>query len=165
MTLHETCLAACRVSLLRRLLVGAALIGWVPLGRAAPAQLPIATSLPEHLGAALRQRSPLVVLVSLPGCPFCKAARESYLAPMAREQQLPIVQVDMQSMQLVRGFRGVLATHAQQIQDWGVRIAPTVLFFGRDGVEVAERLAGAYLPDFYGAYLEQRLQEARKVMS
>jgi hypothetical protein len=36
-----------------------------------------------------------------------------------------------------------------------------VLFFGAKGKEVAERLEGGYIPDFYGAYLEQRLQVAR----
>jgi hypothetical protein len=40
-------------------------------------------------------------------------------------------------------------------------MAPTLLFFGPGGREVAERMEGAYLPDFYRAYLEQRLDQAR----
>jgi hypothetical protein len=28
-------------------------------------------------------------------------------------------------------------------------------------VEVVERLVGGYIPDFYGAYLDERLQAAR----
>ena len=32
------------------------------------------------------------------------------------------------------------------------------------GVEVAERLVGGMLPDFYGAYLDQRLETARKAV-
>jgi hypothetical protein len=42
-----------------------------------------------------------------------------------------------------------------------VDVAPTVLFFGRTGREVAPRLVGASR-DFYGAYLEQRLETARR---
>lgn len=164
MTLSQPLSLACLSPLRRRLLAGAGLTGFVLVGYAATAELPAATSLPQHLAAALRQQSPLVVMVSLPGCPFCTVARESYLAPMFREQYLPIVQVDMLSKQGLRDFKGANTTHEQQIHGWGVRMAPTVLFFGRDGAEVAERLVGGYLPDFYGAYLEQRLLTARKAL-
>jgi hypothetical protein len=36
-----------------------------------------------------------------------------------------------------------------------------VLFFGPQGQELAERLVGVAVPDFYGEYLEARLTEAR----
>ena len=58
-------------------------------------------------------------------------------------------------------FNGQSMTHDQWVRQQGVRIAPTVLFFGRAGQEVAARLKGAYLPDFYGSYLEARIQKAR----
>ena len=149
----------------RRRLLAAGLAVLGGSARALGMELPLASSLPEHLAGALGQRSPLLVMVSLPGCPFCKVARESYLAPMVRDDGLQIVQVDMLSKQPLRDFKGKGTTHEQQIQVWGVRLAPTVLFFGRDGAEVAERLVGGYLPDFYGAYLEQRLLVARKAVS
>jgi hypothetical protein len=38
-------------------------------------------------------------------------------------------------------------------------MAPTVLFMGPEG-EIAERLVGYGSPDFYGAYLEQRIAQA-----
>jgi len=41
-------------------------------------------------------------------------------------------------------------------------VAPTLLFIGRDGKEVAERLRGVPLPDFYGAYLQQRVEAANR---
>lgn len=135
------------------------------LVRATEPRLPVATALAEHLNAALGKGGPLVVMVSLPGCPFCKVVRESHLAPMHREQGLAVVQLDLQNRDSVRDFKGSTVTQAQQIQVWSVRIAPTVLFFGRNGVEVAQRLVGAYLPDFYGAYLDQRLETARKALA
>jgi len=45
-----------------------------------------------------------------------------------------------------------------------VSIAPTVLFFGRNGQEIADRMEGGYLPDFYAAYLDERLAQARKLL-
>jgi hypothetical protein len=47
------------------------------------------------------------------------------------------------------------------IRQWQISVTPTVLFFGPGGKEVAERLEGASLPDFYGAYLDQRLEKGR----
>ena len=41
------------------------------------------------------------------------------------------------------------------------RLAPTVVFLAPDGTELAERLIGYPSADFYGAYLEQRLEQAR----
>ena len=123
--------------------------------------LPPSVSLPDELAAALAAGSPLVVMVSLEGCPFCKIVRESYLVPMRQEQRLPVVQVDMHSRRSVKNFNGSPTTHQALIAAWRIEIAPTVLFLGRQGVEVAQRLVGGYIPDFYGAYLEQRLETAR----
>ena len=126
--------------------------------------LPPATSLPDELARALIAGSPLVVMVSLEGCPFCKIVRESYLAPMRQEQGLPVVQVDMRSQRSVRNFNGSATTHEALIAAWRIEVAPTVLFLGRQGAEVASRLVGGYIPDFYGAYLDERLETGRRVV-
>ena len=126
--------------------------------------LPPAVSLPDELAVALAAGSPLVVMVSLEGCPFCKIVRESFLAPMRQEQRLPVVQVDMRSQRSVRNFNAMPTTHEALIAAWRIEIAPTVLFLGRHGVEVAERLVGGYIPDFYGAYLAQRLEAAKRAV-
>lgn len=123
------------------------------------AVLPVARSLPDELAQALRQGRPLVVMVSLEGCPFCRRARQSHLAPMHREGGV-IVQVDMRSPQPVRDFDGQMSTHDALVQRWRVPIAPTLLFFGPGGRELAERMEGAYQPDFYGPYLDERLEKA-----
>lgn len=122
--------------------------------------LPPSVSLVDELRAALRKGNPLVVMVSLEGCVFCHAVRGSHLVPL-REQGMHVVQVDMRTTQMTRDFKGAVATHEQMVQAWGVRVAPTVLFFGPGGIEVAERLKGGYIPDFYGAYLDDRLATAR----
>ena len=128
---------------------------------AAGAVLPVAQSLADELAAALKAGQPLVVMVSLEGCPFCRAARDSYLEPMHRQEKVPVVQVDMRTAAVLRDFNRNTVTHDALTRAWGVKVAPTVLFFGPGGKEVAERLQGAYIADFYGAYLDQRMQTAR----
>lgn len=143
-------------------LLAAAGLGLAALQRPAQAAtLPPAHNLKEELAAALARREPLVVMVSLEGCPFCKVARNNYLAPMHEQEGLHVAQVDMGSRDRLVDFRGQTTTHGELVKLWKIRIAPTVLFFGRNGAEVAERLVGGYIPDFYGAYLDQRLETAR----
>ena len=148
----------------RQLLVAGAVVAALPAVRASPAALPHAVSLPDELAAALRHGEPLVVMVSLEGCPFCVVARNNYLGPLRAEGRLDIVQVDMRSAHPLKDFQGQPLTHEQMTRRWAIKVAPTVLFFGRGGLEVAERLVGGTLPDFYGAYLDQRLETARKAV-
>jgi hypothetical protein len=104
-------------------------------------------------------------MVSLPGCPFCKVVRDSHLAPLLREQAVAVVQLDMGSTLPLLEGSGQLTSHAEQVRRWGVKVAPTLLFLGGQGREVAERLVGALLPDFYGAYLARRLETARQSLA
>jgi len=127
------------------------------------ADLPTPQSLQEELSKALQQKQPLIVMVSLEGCPFCRVARRSHLVPM-QKAGTPIVQLDMRSAQTVLDFQGRSTTHDQLIKQWRIAIAPTLLFFGPQGKEVAERMEGAYLPDFYGPYLDERLVKGRQAL-
>jgi hypothetical protein len=145
----------------RALLLPLALGGFAARLFAEEATLPAPASLEAELAAALKSGHPLVVMASLEGCPFCKFVRESHLAPLRRETPQPVVQLDHASMQPVRDFRGKATSHDQLLRAWDITTYPTVLFFGKGAREVAERLVGASIPDFYGAYLEQRLQQAR----
>jgi hypothetical protein len=130
---------------------------------AAVATLPSAQSLRDELSAALKKKQPLVVMASLEGCPFCRLARQSYLSPL-HQSGVDIVQVDMNSPQAVIDFAGKATTHGQLIRQWKIAVAPTVLFWGPGGKEVAERLEGASLPDIYGAYLDERLEKGRRAL-
>jgi thioredoxin-related protein len=128
---------------------------------AGQAVLPVPHSLQYELTKAIQQKQVLIVMVSLEGCPFCRIARASYLGPM-QKAGMPIVQLDMRSTQAVLDFQGHKTTHDQLIKQWRIAIAPTLLFFGSGGKEVAERMEGGYLPDFYGPYLEERISKARQ---
>ncbi len=120
-------------------------------------------SLQEELSKAIQQKQVLTVMVSLEGCPFCRIARNSHLVPM-QKAGTAIVQLDMRSSQSVLDFQGRKTTHDQLIKQWRISIAPTLLFFGPGGKEVAERMEGGYLPDFYGPYLEERMAKGRQAL-
>lgn len=148
----------------RQVVMATAALGVLGMAHAQELGLPVPMSLPDELAAALKKRSPLLVMVSLPGCPFCKIARTNYLLPLQRQTGLAMVQVDMRNRQALVGLDGVSQTQDQVTRNWGIKIAPTVLFFGAGGAEVAERLVGGYIPDFYGYYLDERVRAARSAV-
>jgi hypothetical protein len=130
-------------------------------GRAGAATLPSPGSLASALAAALYAHQPLLVLASTEGCPFCKLVRDNYLAPLQRDERVPVLQLDLGSRAGLLDFAGQASTHETLLRRWRVDVAPTVLFFGPEAREVAPRLVGASR-EFYSAYLDQRLETARR---
>ena len=110
--------------------------------------------------AALRGE-PLVVMTTLDGCPYCDLVRQ-YLVPMNDAGTVRAVQIDIRDrLSRLEDFRGRASTPAEQASAYQARFAPTVLFLGPEGQELAERLVGMAVPELYGGYLDVRLDEAR----
>ena len=102
-------------------------------------------------------------MTSLAGCVYCDLVRNSHLVPMLKRGEVAAVQIDVRDRQSVlQGFAGETTSPADMATAWKARFTPTVLFFGPDGRELAERLVGVAVPDFYGDYLDARLAEARR---
>jgi hypothetical protein len=45
---------------------------------------------------------------------------------------------------------------------YGVSMTPTLLFLNPDGVEIGERLVGIWSEDFYGYFIDNRIDAARE---
>lgn len=127
------------------------------------ASLPAPGSLPSALAAALQRHEPLVLLASADGCGFCDIVRDNYLGPLQRDSRLPVAQLDLGSRAGLVDFNGNASTADDVLRRWHVNVAPTVLFFGPGGHEVAPRLVGLS-EDFYSGYLDQRLETARRAV-
>lgn len=137
------------------------------LATANPDNLPDILPVPASLQAAARlahaKGDPLVVMVTLKGCAFCDVVRNHYLGPMHRKGEVFAVQVNMLDRKTaLQDVRGNTTTPYDQVRAWNARIAPTLLFLDRQGNEVAERLEGMGLADFYGPYLQARLDTSRR---
>jgi len=156
-------LAARRRALLR-MAAAAALPGVLSPALAAPDAserlLPSSSDLQQDLAAALARREPLLVMATLHGCPFCRVVREHHLLPLQRAGAW-VTQIHFLAREPLRDASGAQTTHGALVRQLGIEVAPTVLFYGAGAREVAERLAGSSIPDFYGAYLEDRLARAR----
>ncbi|MES2398622.1 MAG: hypothetical protein V4573_01450 [Pseudomonadota bacterium] len=131
---------------------------------AADTALPVPPSLPMAAQAAAAKGEPLVLLISLPGCPYCEMVRRSYLLPM-RAEGLQAWQINITDRRaLLTGFDGKHVSPEVQAGLWKATFTPTVLFLGPQGQMLAPPLVGIAVPDFYGAYLDERLATARKAL-
>ena len=136
------------------------------LAAAAPqTPLPLAADLQADGRDSRSRRVPIVILFSLPGCPYCEVVRRSHLAPMLRDPRESaraiIRQVDIDSDQSVVGFGGAPTTHEAIARAHGVRSVPVVAFWDGEGRPLADPLNGMLLADFYAAYLDSALESAR----
>ena len=143
----------------RRLLSASLMLSGLPVAAQGRVELARAVDLPAQLRSALASRRPLVVMISLDGCPFCREVRDAHLGPLRDTEGQPVVQLDMRSTRAVTALDGSSTTHGALARSLGVSVAPVVLFIGPGGREVAPRLSG-YMADFYGAYLDERMVTA-----
>lgn len=129
--------------------------------------------LPTLAREAFASRRPLVLMFSLRGCPWCDSLRREHFAGLQKRQAAEGVLAIELDMTDARRFESVPQQQAHDPGGWRsgasprdiaralrVRLAPTLLFLGPDS-ELAERLVGYASPDFFGAYLDQRIEQAR----
>ena len=107
-----------------------------------------------------------IVLFSQPDCEFCAEVREHYLRPMlaTRPRRIAIAEANIELTTPIRDWSGKDMPQRDFARVRGVRFAPTVMFFDAQGRAVADPIVGLS-KDYFGAYLEQRIQIALKAAS
>lgn len=145
-------------SMLRHGLVAASLVLGLPGLARAETPLPPAKDLQSTATKAAARHEPVVVMFSLPGCTYCERLRKSTYQWLVKDGYV-VRQVEMESSYRLLGFDGKPTTGQALARHYGVKLAPTVLFLGPDGREVAERLEGAGQPDFYNAFVDRSLKQ------
>jgi thioredoxin-related protein len=136
---------------------------WCAYYKTAPHETPhCARNLAGQLRGSGTTGEPLVLLVSLPGCPWCELLRRNYLAPM-RAEGLPAFQITVNDRKRpVANFQGVSSHGADIAQVYQAKLTPTVMFLNAQGVEIAPRIAGVASADLVGAQLDNALVTARQ---
>ena len=126
-------------------------------------ELPALANLQEAAATLRQQGSVLVLLVSRSDCAYCREVRLHYLLPLARsEAGRPWLIRELESDQVssLRQLDGSSVSVKEWLKRMHVNFFPTVLFLDAAMQPLAEPLRGLDQAGFYGAYLEQRLQQA-----
>jgi Thioredoxin-like domain len=144
--------------------LGALLLAGTGHAQAKETFLPTPVSLREAALAAQSKGEPLVLLVSLPGCPWCELLRRNYLAPM-RNEGVQAYQITVNDRkQVVTDFKNQRSYGADISEAFQAKLTPTVLFLNADGAELASRMEGVASVDMVGALLDARLLAARAAL-
>ncbi len=139
----------------------------VPLGCAVAGEaLPVAVDLRVDAQRARVTRLPIVLFFHSTTCPFCRELEELHLKPLQADNEkaprflLRTVEVS-QTRPLVTfdGSKTDFRTYARQ---QGVTLVPHLRFLGPDGEALTPDLVGLTTRDFYGAYLEDSISNARE---
>ncbi len=113
---------------------------------------------------AAERRIPLLVLFSEAGCPWCQRARQEFLLPMQRnpEYQAKVMmrEVGVDSTAALVDFAGNTTTQANFARRSQIGMAPTVMLFGARGEVLGEPLVGFGSADYYGYFIDQRIDSA-----
>jgi thiol-disulfide isomerase/thioredoxin len=114
------------------------------------------------LEASRTGRMPIVLMFSRAGCPYCIALRRDslrHLAAEAPQRGVLFFELDVADGRPIGA--GSAVTGMSLAREFEVTVTPTVVFVGPGG-ELAERLLGYGSRDFYNAYLDERIELARK---
>ncbi len=154
--------------------------GLVPTARHAQAasttpHLERPRSLVPLLERAAAKKQPIVLLFSIEGCGWCLRLRRDQMFGLAAQEAtrgIQVIEFDLNDdtpftapaqpapKPAVTGWLADIRSPYMLAFRLGVRIAPTVVFLGPTG-EIADRLEGYTTPDFYSAYLDERIAKAR----
>lgn len=134
------------------------------LAAPASAQMVQAQDFAADARLASQRKVALLVLYSEPGCSWCERVRQEYLLPMQRNPEYH-AKVLMREVEIGGGaalvdFAGNRTTHADFARKRGVSLMPTVVLMNPRGQTLAEPLVGFRGADYYGYFLDQRIDAA-----
>ena len=99
-----------------------------------------------------------IALFSQRQCAFCEEVREHYLKPMmaARPRRIAAAEFELNGARRVSAWTDRSLTEAEFASEPKAKIAPTVMFVGAAGKELAPPIVGLSR-DFFSAYLDPLL--------
>lgn len=107
---------------------------------------------------------PILVLFSRHNCVFCNQVLQEFLLPMRRnaeyESKVIMRQIDIGSSAPLIAFSGKTTTQKRFAKENRIGLTPTIKLFDAEGRELTEPLIGLTTPDYYGGFLDQRIDQA-----
>ena len=114
--------------------------------------------------AALKNNSPIVVLVERSDCDYCKTVNREFINPLSKASRYQgkvfFTRVSIDDGEVIKGFDKRLMSTAQFGGLYDAEFAPTILFLDGHGEQISDKLVGLANIDFYGFYLERGIKES-----
>lgn len=124
------------------------------------------TDLRQEARIAKARNLLLVIEFSSEYCAFCRKLEALFLVPMQRNagynEKILIRTISLDSYETLVDFEGRLMSTSDFASRYDVSLTPTLLFLNGDGVEMSEKLVGIWSEDFYGGFIDNRIDEGRE---
>ena len=148
-----------------QLVVALILLSSATLAGADPVRMVPAVDLREEARILHDDNLVLVLEFSSESCEYCRKLEALFLLPMQRnpdyDSKILVRMVSLDADETVIDFDGRSMDTRKFAARYGVSLTPTLLFLDARGVELSEKLVGIWSEDFYGAYIDSRIEEAR----
>ncbi len=132
----------------------------------APADAPLTRidDLRPLLARVERERRPLLLFFTTPGCPYCRQVRRSYLRPRVEEGEVAsgvaIREVEITSARRLQDASGVQVTESLLAARYGVKMVPHLELVDGRGERLAPPLIGIDRAGFYEGVLQSAIKDA-----
>ncbi len=111
-----------------------------------------------------RERRPLLLFFTTPGCPYCREVRRNYLRPRMEEGEaasgVVIREVEITSERRLRDFGGAQITESALAARYGVTMVPHVELVDGRGERLVRPLVGLDSSGFYESFLQSAIRDA-----
>ncbi len=124
------------------------------------------TDLRQEARLAKARSLVLVIEFSSEYCEYCRKLEALFLVPMQRNagynDKVLIRTVSLDAYETLVDFQGRSMSTSDFASRYDVSLTPTLLFLNGDGVEMSEKLVGIWSEDFYGGFIDKRIDEAHE---
>ncbi len=133
---------------------------------ALPADAPLARidDLRPLLADVSRERRPLLLFFTTPGCPYCREVRRSYLRPRIEEGEaasgVAIREVEITSGRRLLDVRGATITESELAARYGAKLVPHLEFVDSRAERLVRPLIGLDSSGFYESFLQGAIRDA-----
>ena len=128
-------------------------------------ELPRLDDLRTLAAQARRERIPLLLFFSTPGCPYCMQARRDYLGPLHAQGKAAgalIREVEIVGTRSFIGLDGRPMRETALADRFNVKMVPHVELVDADLRPLGKPLVGIDAAGFYGDYLRDAIEAAAK---
>ena len=143
----------------------AALVGFTQASEDGAARMVPVTDLREEARIARADNLVLVLEFSSEFCGYCRKLESLFLLPMQRnpdyDSKVLIRSVSLDQYEYLVDFDGNFTSTNEFAARYRVSVTPTLLFLDSEGREISKKLVGIWSEDFYGGYIDNRIDEAR----
>jgi len=111
----------------------------------------------------------LVLEFSSDDCTYCRKLENLFLLPMQRnveyDAKILIRTVSLDNFETLVDFNGQIVSTGEFASRYEVSLTPTLIFLNAEGKEMSDKLVGIWSEDFYGGFIDSRIEEAREKLT